>query len=56
LLVGDRILAVNDVEVDTVETFRRRTQELYLKDAMRLKVERKGEPLTLTLAPVQPRR
>lgn len=56
LLAGDRILAVNDVEVGTVEAFRRRTQDLYLKDAMRLRVERKGEPMALTLAPAQPSR
>jgi serine protease Do len=54
LLAGDRILAVNEVEVDTVETFRRRTQDLYLRDALRLRVARQGESLTLTLAPVQP--
>jgi serine protease Do len=54
LLVEDRILAVNDVEVKTVEGFRRRAQELFLRDAMRLRVERRGEPLTLTLPPAQP--
>ena len=53
LLVGDRILAVNDVDVDTLESFRRRTQDLYLRDALRLRVERRGEPLTLTLPPAQ---
>ena len=54
LLAGDRILAVNDVEVETVESFRRRTQDLYLKDSLRLRVVRAGEALTLTLPPVQP--
>jgi serine protease Do len=54
LLAGDRILAVNDIEVETVEGFRRRTQELFLRDAMRLRVERQGEPLSLTLPPAQP--
>lgn len=54
LLAGDRILAVNDVEVETVEGFRRRTQEILLRDAVRLRVERRGEPLTLTLPPAQP--
>jgi serine protease Do len=54
LLVGDRILAVNDIEVETVESFRRRTQDLYLKDSLRLRVARAGEALTLTLPPVQP--
>jgi serine protease Do len=54
LRAGDRILAVNDIEVETVEGFRRRTQEIFLRDAMRLRVERLGEPLSLTLPPVQP--
>ena len=54
LLAGDRILAVNDIAVETVEGFRRRTQELFLRDAMRLRVERQGEPLSLTLPPAQP--
>jgi serine protease Do len=54
LLAGDRILAVNDVEVHTVEGFRRRAQDLLLRDAMRLRIERQGEPLTLTLPPAQP--
>ncbi|MGH7359044.1 MAG: PDZ domain-containing protein [Candidatus Rokuibacteriota bacterium] len=54
LRVGDRILAVNDTEVATVEDFRRRTQELYLRDPLRLRVAREGEPLTVTLPPAQP--
>jgi serine protease Do len=54
LLAGDRILAVNDVEVESVEAFRRRTQDLLLREAMRLRVERRGEPLTLTLPPPEP--
>jgi serine protease Do len=54
LRAGDRILAVNDVEVETVEAFRRKTQDLLLKDSIRLRVGREGESLTLTLAPVRP--
>jgi serine protease Do len=54
LLAGDRILAVNGVEVETLEAFRRRTQDLYLRDAIRLRVDRGGERLTLVLPPVQP--
>jgi serine protease Do len=53
LLVGDQILAVNDVEVETVEGFRRRTQDLFLKDPLRLRVVRAGQALTLTLPPAQ---
>ena len=54
LRAGDRILAVNDVEVETVEGFRRRVQELYLRDTVRLRVDREGESLVLTLPPAQP--
>jgi S1-C subfamily serine protease len=53
---GDRILAVNDVEVETVEAFRRRAQELYLRDPVRLRVDREGESLVLTLPPAEPPR
>ena len=45
LLAGDRIMAVNDVAVETVEDFRREIQDLYLRDTIRLRVERKGEPV-----------
>lgn len=54
LRAGDRILAVNDVRVETVEAFRRRAQELYLRDPMRLRVERDGASLVLTLPPARP--
>jgi S1-C subfamily serine protease len=47
-------LTVNDVAVETVEEFRARAQELYLRDTVRLRVERDGEPLALTLPPAQP--
>ena len=50
---GDRILAVNGVDVETVDAFRRRAQDLYLRDPVRLRVDRDGEPLTLTLPPAQ---
>jgi serine protease Do len=53
LRAGDRILAVNGVEVDTVEGFRARVQEVYLHDSIRLRVDREGEPLALTLPPAQ---
>ena len=56
LRAGDRILAVNDVEVETVEGFRWRVQELYLRDPVRLRVDREGESLALTLPPAQPSR
>jgi serine protease Do len=54
LRTGDRILTVNDVEVETVEAFRRRAQELYLRDPVRLRVDREGASLVLTLPPAQP--
>lgn len=54
LRAGDRILAVDDAVVETVEEFRRRAQELYLRNAVRVRVEREGESLMLTLPPAQP--
>jgi serine protease Do len=51
LRAGDQILAVNGVDVETVDAFRRRVQDLYLRDPVRLRVDRDGEPLTLTLPP-----
>jgi serine protease Do len=54
LKAGDRILSVNDTAVDTVEAFRTRLQDLYLRDPIRLRVEREGETLALTLPPAQP--
>ncbi len=54
LRAGDRILAVDDAAVETLEEFRRRAQELYLRDAVRIRVEREGESLVLTLPPAQP--
>ncbi len=54
LLAGDRIVAVNDVEVETVEGFRQRTQDILLRETIRLRVERRGERVTLTLPPAQP--
>jgi serine protease Do len=53
LLAGDRIVAINDTEVETVEGFRQRTQNLLLRDAIRLRVERKGEQVMLILQPAQ---
>ncbi len=52
--VGDRILAVNGQEVDSIESFRRRAQDVLLRQEIRLRVQRKGEPLTLVLPPAQP--
>ncbi len=54
LRAGDRIMTVNDVAVATVEDFRARVQDLYLRDTVRLRVEREGESLALTLPPAQP--
>lgn len=54
LRAGDRILTVNDAAVQTLEEFRARVQELYLRDTVRLRVEREGESLVLTLPPAQP--
>ena len=54
LRAGDRIVTVNDAAVETVEEFRARVQELYLRDTVRLRVEREGSLLALTLPPAQP--
>ena len=54
LHTGDRILAVNGSAVETLEEFRARLQELYLRDTVTLRVEREGEGLVLTLPPVRP--
>lgn len=54
LLVGDRILGVNSLEVGSVEAFRRRLQDVALRDELRLRVERRGEPLSLVLPPAEP--
>lgn len=54
LSVGDRILAVNDGETGSVEGFRRRFQDLLLRDPIRLRVQRRGEPLSLLLPPARP--
>lgn len=56
LRAGDQILAVNDIVVDSVEAFRQRLQDLYLRDAIRLRVDRDGGTLALTLPPAQPTR
>ena len=56
LRAGDRIRAVNDIAVETVEAFRRQVQEVYLRDPVRLRVDREGEFLMLTLPPAQPLR
>jgi serine protease Do len=55
LVVDDRILAGNGVAVASVEAFRRQVREIRLRDSMRLSVQRRGEPLSLTLpAPQAP--
>jgi serine protease Do len=53
LRAGDRILAVNATDVDTLEAFRRQFQEVYLRDAVRLRVDREGNALLLVLPPAQ---
>src|SRR5262245_18586994 len=55
LRAGDRILAVDGVTVDTIESFRARVQDIYLHDPVRLRVDREGASLSLTLPPAQPR-
>ena len=52
--VGDRVLAVNGTTTATVDAFRRGLQEVELGRDLRLRVERRGEPVELTLPAVQP--
>lgn len=54
LRAGDRILAVNGEEVGSVEGVRRQLQEVLLRDEIRLRVRRQGEPVRLVLPPAQP--
>jgi len=54
LRVGDRILAVTGIEVDSVEAFRRRMADVVLRAELRLRVQRQGEPLSLVLPAAQP--
>jgi serine protease Do len=54
LKAGDRLLAVNGVATGSVDAVRQRLREVELRSELRLRVERRGEPLDLTLPPVQP--
>jgi serine protease Do len=54
LRAGDRILAVDGVATASVEAVRQRLQEVELRSELRLRVERRGEPLDLTIPSVQP--
>jgi serine protease Do len=53
LRVGDRILAVNGTDVDTLDAFRARLQDIYLRNPLKLRVDREGEPVVLTLPAAQ---
>jgi serine protease Do len=53
LQVGDRIVAVNGRDVASIDAFRRQAQDLLLRNELRLRVERRGETVSLTLPPVQ---
>jgi S1-C subfamily serine protease len=53
LAVGDRILAVNGVATDSAEAVRRELREARLRETLRLRVERRGEPHDLALPPVE---
>lgn len=54
LLAGDRILRVNDLDVASLEGFRRGVQDLLLRDPIRIRIERQGEGLNLVLPSAQP--
>jgi S1-C subfamily serine protease len=53
LRVGDRILSVNGADVDTLDAYRARLQEVYLRNPLKLRVDREGEPVLLTLPAAQ---
>jgi serine protease Do len=53
LKVGDRILAVDGVDVGSLEGFRGRLQDVSLQNPLRLAVQRNGEPMALALPPAQ---
>jgi S1-C subfamily serine protease len=54
LAVGDRILAVNGGAVASLEALRDRLKEVFLRDALRLRVERRTEPRDVVLPPARP--
>jgi S1-C subfamily serine protease len=54
LRVGDRVVGVNGEAVGSVDALRRRLQDVALRASLRLRVERRGEPLDLVLPPAQP--
>jgi serine protease Do len=56
LMVGDRIRALNARAIDSMEAFRHLAREVLLRDPLELRVERRGEQLTLSLPPAQPPR
>ena len=49
LEVDDRILGLNGADVLSLDDFRQRIQGLPLEQPLRLRVERKGEPVALEL-------
>jgi serine protease Do len=53
LAVGDRILAVNGEATDSTEAVRRQLRGVRLREALRMRVERRGEPHDLTLPAVE---
>jgi serine protease Do len=53
LAVGDRILAVNGAATDSAEAVRRELRGARLREALRLRVERRSEPHDLTLPAVE---
>jgi serine protease Do len=51
LQTGDRVLAVNGAQVASLSAFQAEIQRVTLADPIRLRVERKGEPVDLVLVP-----
>lgn len=54
LKVGDRIVAIEGVDVGSIESLRQRLREVLLRNEVRLRVQRRGEPVALVLPAAQP--
>jgi serine protease Do len=53
LAVGDRVLAVNGEATESADAVRRQLRGVRLREALRLRIERRGEPQDLTLPAVE---
>ena len=47
------LVRTNGTDVDTLDAFRARLQDIYLRNPLKLRVDREGEPVMLTLPAAQ---